>query len=110
MKKLAIALLVFAYLPMFFLKGYELYMGVDLVLLQESYNGAYSYITLFGTGLLLLSDKKYKVPIYALFFTIGAILFLDTLMDEFFNTFYPVLLIVLFSLLCLSISSFIRHK
>ena len=106
MKKIALLILLIAYLPMFFLcKSCEL---------RGLYDSIYGTLSVFGISLMFLAEFKEKkdwffVPIASLFSVIGIIFILDLLFDSFYHTYKPVLLIILFVLLCYALL-FIRLR
>lgn len=109
--RLAIILLLLAYLPMFFGKAVDLWFGIRFEELKSIYESSYSILTCFGIGFLLITkEKSYLVPIIAMFFVMGTIFFINTLFDSFYNTFYPVLLIIISMLLCSFLFIYYRHK
>lgn len=96
MKELSIVILLIAYLPLFFYSGDNL---------RGLFNDLYGILSAIGISLFYFGEFKEKkkwlfVPIASLFSVIGIIFFLNTILDEFYSTYKPVLLIILSVLLC----------
>jgi hypothetical protein len=106
MKTTSIILLLIAYLPMFFYSSGRL---------GDLFNDLYGILSAIGVGLLLWGEyieKKNEVyvPLASLFSVIGLIFLLNTFSDTFYQTYKPVLLIIISTLLCYAIFIFLRRK
>lgn len=120
-------MLTLAYLPMFFLKAYRIHFGVGVkelgdifdnikgYTLHDLFNDAFGVLTALGIALYLwdryIKEKKHIiVPLACLFSVIGVVFLLNTLMDDFYKTYYPVLIIILTIILCYIIMGFFLIK
>jgi len=97
MKKIGLILLLLSYLPMFFLCK-----DCDI---RGIYDSIYATLTTLGIAVFLLGDylktkETLYVPAAILFGVISIIFLLNTLLDSFYETYKPVLLIIISILLC----------
>lgn len=109
--RISLVLLLVSYLPMFFGYALDHYFDIYIEPIEGFYNKIYATTSTYGIALLLLTKKKiYLVPLIALFFVIGSIFLLNSFMDGFQETFFPVLIIIISTLLCSFIFFLLRHR
>lgn len=106
MKKIAIILLLIAYLPLFFYRG----GGTFGIVLHD----IYAICTALGVALILWGDVKRGenelVPLASLFTAIGVIFILNTLFDKLYETYYPLFITILSCILFYVLIVFLWHR